>query len=566
MARIAIYSRKSKYTGKGESIENQIEMCRNYILAHIPGTCDEDITIYEDEGFSAKNLDRPQFQKMLKDAGKAPFDYVVCYRLDRISRSVSDFSALIEDLSRRQTAFICIKEQFDTSTPMGRAMMYIASVFAQLERETIAERVRDNMLMLARTGRWLGGTTPTGFASEKVEELIIDGKVKSSCKLKWHPDEIKTVKTIYEQFMDSHSISGVSKYLIKNNIRSRNGQYFSLPGIKEILANPVYCIADQSARDYFLAKGSDVCFEENQCSDKAGLLSYNKRNYTKKNAPRHDESQWIIAIGKHKGIVSGKDWAKIQKILAEKKSKSSSVKTHNNYSLLSGMISCGECGARLFAKNRHSGKAPFDYICGSKMRGGTRLCGCPNLNGRQTDDLVWNSLRVYISDNPNLYPLLEELKAKLQKQGDNTFLAELVSRIKRCEEDTERYLAALTQPHVSQVLLEKINAKILELHENMEVLSTKKAELEEASRTPRDTSQQERLIYALSYWQDTWQDPDNDDRKNPQHQIGHADANRNASPISRNLGLSVYEKQELLRLLIDKIQWDGEEFHIFLSG
>ncbi len=99
-------------------------------------------------------------------------DYLVCYRLDRISRNVSDFSALIEELNDRNISFVCIKEEFDTSKPMGKAMMYIASVFAQLERETIAERVRDNMLMLARTGRWLGGTTPLGYTSEKCRKSL----------------------------------------------------------------------------------------------------------------------------------------------------------------------------------------------------------------------------------------------------------------------------------------------------------------------------------------------------------------------------------------------------------
>ncbi len=100
-------------------------------------------------------------------------DYLVCYRLDRISRNVSDFSALIEELNDRNISFVCIKEEFDTSKPMGKAMMYIASVFAQLERETIAERVRDNMLMLARTGRWLGGTPPLGYTSEKMQESAL---------------------------------------------------------------------------------------------------------------------------------------------------------------------------------------------------------------------------------------------------------------------------------------------------------------------------------------------------------------------------------------------------------
>lgn len=162
-----IYSRKSVYTGKGESIENQIELCRSYIAAKYPSDLPHRIEIYEDEGYSAKNTDRPQFQKMLRHMTVDTPDFIICYRLDRISRSVSDFSSFIEKLNQLQIAFLCIKEEFDTSRPMGKAMMYIASVFSQLERETIAERVRDNMLLLARSGRWLGGTPPTGYTSKK---------------------------------------------------------------------------------------------------------------------------------------------------------------------------------------------------------------------------------------------------------------------------------------------------------------------------------------------------------------------------------------------------------------
>ena len=141
-----IYSRKSVYTGKGESIENQIEMCKQYIHTKFSDVSDADIVIYEDEGFSAKNTDRPQFQQMLRDIKLKKPDFVVCYRLDRISRNVSDFSSLIEDLNARDISFVCIKEEFDTSKPMGKAMMYIASVFAQLERETISNLFKKKQL------------------------------------------------------------------------------------------------------------------------------------------------------------------------------------------------------------------------------------------------------------------------------------------------------------------------------------------------------------------------------------------------------------------------------------
>ena len=129
--RFAIYSRKSKFTGKGESIDNQIEMCSDYIKLHFSES-ENEITIYEDEGFSGKNLNRPQFQSMMRDEQNKPYDFIVVYRLDRISRNVGDFASLIDQLNRLGTSFICIKEQFDTSTPMGRAMMNIAAVFAQL--------------------------------------------------------------------------------------------------------------------------------------------------------------------------------------------------------------------------------------------------------------------------------------------------------------------------------------------------------------------------------------------------------------------------------------------------
>ena len=127
-----IYCRKSVLTDKGESVENQLEMCREYIRNRFGDN--NKIIIYEDEGYSGKNTARPMFRKMTEDIKK--LDYVVCYRLDRLSRSVSDFSALVEMMNRNKTGFICIKEEFDTSKPMGKAMMYIASVFSQLERET----------------------------------------------------------------------------------------------------------------------------------------------------------------------------------------------------------------------------------------------------------------------------------------------------------------------------------------------------------------------------------------------------------------------------------------------
>ena len=95
-----IYSRKSKFTGKGESIENQIELCRQYIAMHFGDDAAENALVYEDEGFSGGNLERPQFKKMMKDSQKIAFAAIVVYRLDRISRNIGDFAKLIEEIRK----------------------------------------------------------------------------------------------------------------------------------------------------------------------------------------------------------------------------------------------------------------------------------------------------------------------------------------------------------------------------------------------------------------------------------------------------------------------------------
>lgn len=109
---------------------------------------------------------------------------------------------------------------------MGRAMMYIASVFSQLERETIAERIRDNMHELAKTGRWLGGTTPTGYASESVKSITVDGKTKKACKLKIIPQEIEIIKTIFDVFVETNSLTITEAELMRRRLFTKNNKHF----------------------------------------------------------------------------------------------------------------------------------------------------------------------------------------------------------------------------------------------------------------------------------------------------------------------------------------------------
>ena len=315
METVAVYSRKSRFTGKGESTQNQIELCRAYIASHYGK--DTETAVYEDEGFSGKNLNRPDFQRLMQDAAKKKLRAVVVYRLDRISRNIGDFAGLITRLSELGVEFVSIREQFDTTTPMGRAMMYIASVFSQLERETIAERIRDNLQELAKTGRWLGGVPPTGYRSRSVTTVTVEGRQKKSCSLELIPEEAERVMTVYGIFLKTESLTATEACLEEKGILTKNGRPFRRFAIRSMLRNPVYLVADTAAWEYFERVGADVFSPRQAFDGQFGIMAYNRTCQEKgKSTVYLPENRWIIAVGRHPGLIPGKQWVLAQNILA----------------------------------------------------------------------------------------------------------------------------------------------------------------------------------------------------------------------------------------------------------
>lgn len=506
----AIYSRKSKQTGKGESIQNQIAYCKNYIFSHF-GT-EHTIHIFSEEGFSAKNKYRPQFQDMMLLAQQGKLNYIVCYRLDRISRNVGDFAMLIEQLSKWNIDFICVQEQFDTSTPTGRAMMYMASVFAQLERETIGERVKDNMFYLAKKGYWLGGTFPLGFVSKRITE-----NGHSYCCLVQQQYEIKIVQKIYALFLEYGTLSEVKRQLEQCRIYSRLGNTFSVTAIKEILTNPVYCKGDTNARQYFLEKGADVTFSEKECSDKYGLMVYNKRSYIKKSAPRQNIKYWIVALGKQQGMIAGDIWVSIQKRLQRNSRQNQENKTENDYALLSGILYCQKCGEKMQAKKRRNqqNKIVFDYICKAKLQ--KKCCDIQNLAGKQTDDEVEALLLDYIEKNNHFCNIWKKWKKQNIKYDNKEWI--------HCQKQKQNYIDLLGKQNISNALLIEINQKIEELTEYQRILQNQK---------------------------ELWE-------KNQYNMIN----NHSFTELWENL--TIKQKQEAIRYLLKKGIWNGVELQIFLN-
>ena len=423
--RIAIYSRKSKYSDKGDSIGNQVELAKEYIKNTYPSDeYDVEIIIYEDEGFSGGNIDRPRFQQFLEEERIRPFNVLISYRLDRISRNISDFSSLMDELNELNTSFISIKEQFDTTTPMGRAMMYIASVFAQLEREVIAERIRDNMLELAKTGRWLGGDTPLGFKSEKYELMpiceksdnsnILERKSKKACKLVSDEEEFEKVKLIFNKFREIKSLSGLELYLYKNKIYTKRGKEFCKFSLKTILTNPVYATNDQWIKEYFESLGVRIYAEKDsrdKFDGKYGMIAYNKTDAKKKDRPVED---WVVAVGLHKGCISGKDWVEIQDLLERNKSKTYRSADNNvNETIFAGILKCKRCKSTMTHKNNtktdKNGNRRYYYICREKERTRRIKCDSKNVAGNELDKNFIEILRNQFVPNSAVYKELKNI-------------------------------------------------------------------------------------------------------------------------------------------------------------
>ena len=451
----AIYSRKSKFTGKGESIENQIQLCMNY--AKNMGITD--FIIYEDEGFSGGSTNRPRFQEMLQDAKKKKFNYLICYRLDRISRNVSDFSTLIEELNKLDISFISIKEQFDTSTPMGRAMMYISSVFAQLERETIAERIKDNMYELARTGRWLGGTTPLGFSSTQITYFDENMAQMKMYQLEEDPESLDTVKLIFDKYLELKSLTKLYKYLYNADVRGSRDGRFSPGSVSVILRNPAYVKADENVINYLRNNNIEVVGTPD---GEHSILTYAKNTASP-----------IGAIARHKGVIDSDKWLQVQSLLDKNRDKA--PRSGTGKGLLSGLLKCSKCGANMrhsYSKTS-SGNIVYYYICGTKKSLGVSACSCQNIKADIVEEKVIEKIK-----NTKPEDIIDQYKkTKLENNKNSKEVQVQINKINSSIKDKQNIIDTLVMQlgkNTNSTASTYIINKIEELNKDIENL---KAEL-----------------------------------------------------------------------------------------
>ncbi len=215
IVRCAIYTRKSSEEGLDQafnSLHAQREACEAYIKSQVAEGWKALPAVYDDGGFSGGNMDRPGLVKLLADVDRGKIDTVVVYKVDRLTRALSDFAKIVDRLDGAGASFVSVTQAFNTTTSMGRLTLNVLLSFAQFEREVTGERIRDKIAASKAKGMWMGGTLPLGY------DAPTDLQTRA---LVLNPVEAETVRIIFRTYIELGSVHALEARLEAEGVRSK---------------------------------------------------------------------------------------------------------------------------------------------------------------------------------------------------------------------------------------------------------------------------------------------------------------------------------------------------------
>ena len=238
--RCAIYTRKSSEEGLEQdfnSLHAQREACAAYILSQASEGWSLLPDEYDDGGLSGGTLERPALQRLLADVEAGKIDIVVVYKVDRLTRSLLDFSRLVETFDKAGTSFVSVTQSFNTTTSMGRLTLNMLLSFAQFEREVTAERIRDKIAASKAKGMWMGGNPPLGYRPDGRSLATVEEHAQVIRDLFRRYREIGNVRLLKEQ-LDDEGVTAPERFTSTG--RKMGGVPFSRGQIYRLLSNPIY--------------------------------------------------------------------------------------------------------------------------------------------------------------------------------------------------------------------------------------------------------------------------------------------------------------------------------------
>ena len=454
---VAIYTRKSRITNKGDSIGVQFKQSGDYAINQLGLPEDYEFAKYEDKGLSGYYCDRPDFQRLLRDIEHGKIKAVACYKLDRIGRKTADLMRLLEYFERHNVVLLVCSNNINTQNNTSKIIIQVLAIIAEFERDILTERIQDNLMELAKDGRWLGGNTPTGFTSKRV--TTGSGKNKSAVShLESIDAEKRVVQKIYEVFRSTRSIQTTAK-IISKDYRTKQGAEFNASTTRLILTNPIYCVADKSAYNYFLDKGGNIYGEISEFDGQHGISCYNKTDQCKvededstffnpkfsQMLSRKPVEEWIIAVGQHEGFIPSGEWIETQELLSSIAEKYNRPHRRTN-ALLAGIVFCPVCGKRLSVTSESNrwthGKPRFKYTCPGVRK---KECTFKAVDGVLLDEFVVAQLS-NLSDESAVYyntifnEKLQNLIANDETETEYRETKKAIEKTKASEQCREHYM------------------------------------------------------------------------------------------------------------------------------
>jgi site-specific DNA recombinase len=319
--RVACYCRKSTTKGLDStfnSLDNQLESVLGYVQSRKPEGWMLLEHIYQDGGYSGGTVDRPEFQRLLRDVRAGEVDVVIVQRIDRISRSLVDFSGIIAEFEKNGVEFHSVTQQFSTTSSMGQFAMNILMSFAQLERQLIAERTREKMSAARRRGLWCGGTPPYGYRVEN-KRLAPD------------PELADRLREIFDIYLGFGSIRRVVDAINGRGWQTRKGRPWTTATVSSILKNVAYIGMTRTG----------------------------------------DE----VVDGEHEGLIDPEVFRRVQARLSTNGHRGGAAAKNKHHVLLRGILHCGSCGAEMAHTYTSKGNRRYHYYrCPTRHNDGSR---CP---------------------------------------------------------------------------------------------------------------------------------------------------------------------------------------------
>ena len=421
--RCAIYTRKSHEEGLDQefnSLDAQRSAAEAYIQSQVHEGWQKIATRYDDGGFSGGNMERPALTALIDDIRAGKIDCVVVYKVDRLSRSILDFSRLIAVFDDCDVSFVSLIQQFNTTTSMGRLTLNILLSFAQFEREIIGERIRDKKLATARQGKYIGGQPKLGLD-------IVDRRYVVNEK------EAKLVRRVFQMLLEIQSCQKIAEALNAEGLRTKQygtktGKTFG--GTHWTGRNIYDIVTDQKYIGRIVHKG----------------VSY---------------------PAEHKAIISDDIFERVQAVL---KSNHRVAHKHQSkrFALLRRMLRCGECGSLVQpAWTRNHGREYRYYTCAKKVKTGYKKCSLPSLPAGEIEKIVVEQLRGLFRHPDVIARTFREVATR----GATGQEADVVSRLddlrgrRKQAEQGARSLLAIRDPEGDfvQSELKRINGEIKSL-------------------------------------------------------------------------------------------------------